>query len=113
MDATTRTPIPPAFDPLTLLQTELTEQRKQVSEVMAQNAKLIVTLSKGGGGSGKGKGKGKGKGGNNGDWHKTPSKEKKLCPNCNKEVVHNPGDCFSLKANKAKHPKGWGTKRKN
>ncbi len=86
---------------------------------MAQNAKLIATLSKGGGGDGGGggggggKGKGKGKGGNNGDWHKTPWKEKKLCPNCNKEVVHNPADCFTLKANKAKCPTGWGTKRKN
>ncbi len=90
LDATTRTPIPPAFDPLTLLQTELAEQRKQVSEVMAQNAKLIATLSKGGG------------------W-----KEKKLCPNCNKGVVHNPADCFSLEANKAKRSKGWGTKCKN
>jgi hypothetical protein len=108
-DATTRTPIPPAFDPLTLLQTELAEQRKQVSEVMAQNAKLIATLSKGGGSGGKGKGGG----GNNGDWHKTPWKEKKLCPNCNKEVAHNPSDCFTFEANKAKRPKGWGTKCKN
>ena len=49
-DATTRTTAPPDFDPLMLLQTELAEQRKQVSEVMAQNAKLIATLSKGGGG---------------------------------------------------------------
>jgi hypothetical protein len=108
LDATTRTPIPPAFDPLTLLQTELAEQGKQVSEVMAQNAKLIATLSKGGGGDGGGGGgsKGKGGGGNNGDRHKTPWKEKKLCPNCNKEVVHNPADCFSLEANKAKRPKG-------
>ena len=42
---------------------------------MAQNEKLIATLSKGGGddgGGGKGKGKGKGKGGDNGDRHKTP-----------------------------------------
>jgi hypothetical protein len=103
LDATTRTPIPPAFDPLTLLQTELAEQRKQVSEVIAQNAKLIATLSKGGGGDGGGGGGGKGKSGdgNNGDWHKTPWKEKKLCPNCNKEVVHNPADCFTLEANKA------------
>jgi hypothetical protein len=73
LDATTRIPILPAFDPLTLLHTELVEQRKQVSEVMAQNAKLIATLSKGGGnhGGGGGKGKGKGKGGNgdNGNWH--------------------------------------------
>jgi hypothetical protein len=106
-DATTHTPIPPAFDPLTLLQTELAEQRKQVSEVMAQNAKLIATLSKGGGG------KGKGGGSNNGDRHKTSWKEKKLCPNCNKEVVHDPADCFTLEANKAKCPKGWGTKREN
>ncbi len=82
---------------------------------MAQNAKLIATLSKGGGGNGGGGGGGKGKsgGGNNGDRHKTPWKEKKLCPNCNKEVVHNPTDCFTLEANKAKCPKGWGTKREN
>jgi hypothetical protein len=113
LDATRHTPIPPALDPLMLLQTELTEQRKQVSEVMAQNAKLIVTLSKGGGSDGGGGGgsKGKGGGGNNGDWRKTPWKEKKLCPNCNKEVVHDSADCFTLEANKAKCPKGWGTKR--
>ncbi len=30
-NATTRTPVPPAFNPLTHLQTELAEQRKQVS----------------------------------------------------------------------------------
>ncbi len=34
-DTTTRSPVPPVFNPLTLLQTELVEQRKQVSEVMA------------------------------------------------------------------------------
>jgi hypothetical protein len=34
-DATRRTPVPLAFDPLTLLQTKLAKQRKQVSEVMA------------------------------------------------------------------------------
>ncbi len=61
LDATTRTPIPLAFNPLTLLQTELAEQRKQISEVMAQNAKLIATLSKSGGGNGRGGGKGKAK----------------------------------------------------
>ena len=75
-DTTTRTPIPPAFDPLTLLQTELAEQRKQVLDVMAQNAKLIATLSKGEGGNGGGGGKGKGNGGDNSNWHKTPWKEK-------------------------------------
>jgi hypothetical protein len=82
---------------------------------MAQNAKLIATLSKGGSGDGGGGGGGKGKGGdnNNGDQHKTPWKEKKLCPNCNKEVIHNPADCFTLEANKAKRPKGWGTKHEN
>jgi hypothetical protein len=75
LDATTLIPIPPAFDPLTLLQNELAEQCKQVLEVMAQNAKLIAaTLSKGGGGGdGRGGGgKGKGGGGDNGDLHKTP-----------------------------------------
>ncbi len=82
---------------------------------MAQNAKLMAALSKGGGGSnggggGGGRGKGGG-GGNNGGRHKTPWKEKKLCPNCKKVVVHNPAECFSLKENKDKRPKGWGTKR--
>jgi hypothetical protein len=108
-----RTPVPPAFDPITLLQTELAEQRKQISDIMAQNAKLIATLSKGGGGDGGGKGKGNGGGGDNGDQHKNQWKEKKLCPNCNKEVVHNPADCFSLEANKNNRPKGWGVKRGN
>jgi len=75
-DATTRIPVPPAFNPLMLLQTELVEQRKQVSDVMAQNAKLIATLSKGGGGNGGGGGKGKGNDGDNGNRHKTPWKEK-------------------------------------
>jgi len=111
-DATTRTPVPPAFDPLMLLQTELAEQRKQVSDVMAQNAKLIATLSKGGGDGGGG-GKGKGNNGDNSNRHKTPWKEKQLCPNCNKDVVHVPADCFSLKANKDKCPNGWRTKRGN
>jgi hypothetical protein len=106
LDATTRTPIPPAFDPLTLLKTKLAEQRKQ--EVMAQNAKLIATLSKGGG---DGDNKGKGSSGDNGDWHKTPLKEKKLCLNCNKVVVHDEEDCFSLRANKARRSKGWGTNK--
>ena len=80
---------------------------------MAQNAKLIATLSKGGGGDSGGSGIGKGNSGNNSNRHKTPWKDKKLCPNCNKEVVHNPADCFSLEANKDKCPKGWGTKRGN
>jgi hypothetical protein len=114
LDATTRTPIPPAFDPLTLLQTKLAEQCKQVLEVMAQNASLMAALSKGGGGSnGSGRGGGSGKGGISvrGGWHKTPWKEKKLCPNCNKVVVHDPVDCSSLEANKDKCPTGWGTKR--
>ena len=78
LDANTRTPVPPAFDPLTHLQTELVEQRKQVSQVMAQNAKLITTLSKGGGGGNGGGGGRKCKGdvGDNGDRHKIPWKEK-------------------------------------
>ncbi len=37
----------------------------------------------------------------------------KLCPNYNKEVVHDPADCFSLEVNKDKRPKGWGTKHGN
>jgi uncharacterized membrane protein YgcG len=95
-ETTTRLPITPtpAFDHLTLLQTKLAEQRKQVSEVMAQNAKLMATLSKGGGGGGsssggggsggggRGSSNGGGGGGNNGGHHRTPWKEKTLCPNC-------------------------------
>ncbi len=121
--ATTHTPIPPAFDPLTHLQTELAEQCKQVSEVMAQNTSLMAALSKGdggvdngggggGGGDGGGGGGGRGKGGRSdrGGWHKNPWKEKKLCPNCNKVVFHDPSECFSLKANTDKCSTGWGTK---
>ncbi len=80
---------------------------------MAQNAKLTAALSKGGGGGNGGGGggsRGKGGGGDNGGRHKTPWKEKKLCPNCKKVVVHNPAECFSLKENKDKRPKRWGTK---
>ncbi len=114
-DATTRTPVPPAFNPLTLLQTKLAEQHKQVLKVMAQNANLMAALSKGGGGGNGGGGGGTGGGGGGrskgGGWHKTPWKEKTLCPNCNKVVIHNPAEGFSLKANKDKRPTGWGTKR--
>jgi hypothetical protein len=113
-DATTRTPIPLAFDPLTLLQTKLAEQCKQVLEVMAQIASLMAALSKGcgGGGNGGGSSGGRGKGGVSvrGGRHTTPRKEKKLCPNCKKVVVHDPVECFSLKVNKDKRPTGWGTK---
>jgi hypothetical protein len=115
LDATTRTPVPPAFDPLMLLQTKLAEQRKQVLEVMAQNASLMAALSKGGGGgNGGGGGGGRGKGGGSvrGGRHKSPWKEKKLCPKCNKVVVHDPAECFSLKADKDKCPMGWGTKHR-
>jgi hypothetical protein len=77
-DATTRTPVLLAFNPLTLLQTELAEQRKQVSDVMAQNAKLIATLSKGGGGDGGGGGKGKGNDGDNSNRHKPHGMRKNL-----------------------------------
>ncbi len=114
LDTTRRTPILPAFNPLMLLQTKLAEQRKQVLEVMAQNASLMAALSKGGGsGDGGGGGSGRGKGGISvhGGWHKTPWKEKKLCPNCNKVVVHDAVECFFLKANKNECPTGWGTKR--
>jgi hypothetical protein len=56
LDATTHSPVPPAFDPLTLLQTELAEQCKQVSKVMGQNTSLMTALSKGGSGSNGGAG---------------------------------------------------------
>ncbi len=82
---------------------------------MVQNASLMAALSKGGGGGNGGGGRGRGKGGrsNHGGRHKNPWKEKKLCPNCNKVVVHDPAECFSLKANKDKCPTGWGTKRED
>jgi hypothetical protein len=60
MNAATRTLVPPSIDHFIIQQTELAEQRKQVMEVMAQNTKLLVALSKGGGGSGGGGGKGGG-----------------------------------------------------
>jgi hypothetical protein len=50
LDATACTPISPAFDPLTFIQTKLAEQRKQVLEVMLQNTSLMTVLSKSGGG---------------------------------------------------------------
>ena len=102
----------PAFNPLTLLQTELAEQRKQVSEIMAKNAKLMATLSKGGGGGGGrgGGGSGGGGSGNNDGCNRTPWKEKNSAQIA-KTVVHKPADCFSLKANKNKCPAGWGIKR--
>jgi hypothetical protein len=114
-DATTRTPVPPAFDTTMLLRTELAEQRKQVAEVMAQNATLMAALSKGGragDGEGDGGGRSKGGGSNKGSRNETPWKEKTLCINCNKVVIHNPATCFSLEANKDKCPAGWGTKRR-
>ncbi len=77
LDATTRTPVPPAFNPIMLLQTELAEQCKQVAEIMAQNVTLLAALSKGGGG-GDGEGsrgdRSKGGGYNNDSRHKTPWK---------------------------------------
>jgi uncharacterized membrane protein YgcG len=94
LGATTCTRVPLAFNPLMLLQTELAEQRKQVLEVIVQNASLMAALSKGGGGGNGGSGgsAGGGSGGSAGgssglirskgrDWHKTPWKEKRLCPN--------------------------------
>jgi hypothetical protein len=87
LDATTRTPVPPTFNPLTLLQETLAEQRKQVSEIMAQNAKLIATLSKGGGGNSGSSGKGKGNNGDNCNRHKTPWKEKNSALTATKKLT--------------------------
>jgi hypothetical protein len=77
-DATTCTPVPPAFNPLTRLQTKLVEQCKQVLEVMAQNASLMAALSKGGGGGnggGSGSSSSRGKGG-----HTLPQLQQGGCP---------------------------------
>jgi hypothetical protein len=66
-DAATCTPVPPSINHFAILQTELAEQRKQVTEVMAQNTKFLVALSKGDGSGGSGSGcGGKGGGGDQG-----------------------------------------------
>ncbi len=67
---------------------------------MAQNAKLMAALSKGGGG-----GDGGGGGSNNSGRHKTPWKEKKLCPNCKKVVVHNPTSVSPSKRTRTNAPR--------
>jgi hypothetical protein len=119
---------------LTLLRNNLDAQRKQFKLVMEQNSKLFAALSKGGSGSGgrgssgsgggenngnaanNGSGARKGGSGSSGDGRgsgsgrNSPFREKKLCPNCNKWVVHFPAECFSLEANKNKCPTGWKAK---
>ncbi len=113
-DATTRSPVPPVFNPLTLLQTELTEQRKQVSEVMAQNAKLMAALSKGGsGGDGGGGGGGRGKGGsgNNGGQHKIPWKEKKTLPKLQEGGCQRSCEVFLPQREQGQTPQGMGHQR--
>jgi hypothetical protein len=125
---------PPANEQLTLLRNNLDAQCKQFELVMEQNSKLLAALSKGGGG-GRGRGScnsggGKNNGGvtnNGGGIRKGGSgdssggrsgggggnstfREKKLCSNCNKWVVHFPVEFFSLGANKNKCPAGWKAK---
>ena len=78
MDSAARIPVPPSIDHFTILQTELAEQCKQVTEVMVQNKKLLLALLKGGGGGGGSGSGGKSGGGNHGGRHKTPWKEKNL-----------------------------------
>jgi hypothetical protein len=117
----------PANEQLTLLCNDFDAQCKQFELVMEQNSKLLVALSKGGGG-GRGCGSGS-RGGNKnnggvannggstckggrscGGGGNFTFREKKLCPNCNKWGVHFPAECFSLEANKNKHPAGWKAK---
>jgi hypothetical protein len=103
------TSAPPATPPaitnqVTLLRNDLDSQCKQFELVMEQNSKLLAALSKGGGGGSSGRSSGKGGGG------KTAHREKKLCTNRNKMVVHYPANCYSLEANKDKRPKGWTSK---
>jgi hypothetical protein len=105
---------------LTLLRNDLDAQCKQFKLVMEQNSKLLTALSKGGGGSGgrggggSSVGKNNGGGANNGSGTRkggsggsggscgsggsinSTFREKKLCPNCNKWVVHFPAECFSF-----------------
>ncbi len=79
LDATTSTTVLLTFDPVTLLQTELAEQRTQVAEVMTQNATLMAALSKGGrGGNSEGGRGGRSKDGwQYGGRHKTPMEREK------------------------------------
>jgi len=86
---------------------------------MAQNEKLIATLSKGGGDDG----------GGGGDGEKAKAKAKAKAattvigtkplereitlPKLQKGGLPRCGGFFSLEANKAKGTKGWGTKRDN
>jgi hypothetical protein len=125
---------PPANEQLALLRNNLDAQCKQFKLVMEQNSKLLVALSKvGGGGGGRG-GRDSGGGKNNGSvtnngggackggsgnsgggcsgssGGNSTFREKKLCPNCNKWVVHFPVEFFSLGANKNKCPAGWKAK---
>ncbi len=112
-DTAARAAPPPANDQLTLLCNNLDAQRKQFKLVMEKNSKLLAALSTGGGGGG-GRGNGISGGGNNnggvanngssacksssgggGGGHgsgggNSTFREKKLCLNCNKWVVHFP-----------------------
>ncbi len=125
---------PPANEQLTLLRNDLNAQRKQFKLVVEQNSKLLTALSKGGGGGGGRDGGSSGGGKNyggvankrggarkdgssggggirgNGAGGNSTFREKKLCPNCNKWVVHSPAECFSLEASKNKRPTGWKAK---
>jgi hypothetical protein len=133
-DMAARAAAPPANEQLTFLCNDLNAQHKQFELVMEQNSKLLAALSKGGGGNGgcgggsSGGGKNNGgvanngggarKGGSGGgggsrgggSGRNSTFREKKLCPNCNKWVVHFPAECFSLEANKNKCPTGWKAK---
>jgi hypothetical protein len=125
---------PPANEQLTLLRNDLNAQCKQFKLVMEQNSKLLAALFKGSGG-GRGRGSGSSGGGENnggvannsggarkggssgsGSGHggggggNSMFREKKLCSNCIKWVVHFPAECFSLEANKNKRPAGWKAK---
>jgi hypothetical protein len=63
-----------------------------------------------GGGACKG-GSGGGGGSRSGGGSKNSTfREKKICPNYNKWVVHFPAKCFSLEANKNKCPMGYKAK---
>ncbi len=133
-DMAARAAPPPANEQSTLLRNDLDAQRKQSELVTERNSKLLAALSKGGRGSGDCGSSGSGGGENNGgvanngggarkggsgggsdghgggDGGNSTFREKKLCPNCNKWVVHFPAECFSLEANKNKRPAGWKAK---
>jgi hypothetical protein len=127
-DTAARAAPPPVNEQLTLCCNNLDAQCKQFEMVMEQKSKLLAALSKGGGG-GRGRGGGGSSGSENDDCvanngcgarkggsggggggrggggsGNSTFREKKLCPNCNKWVVHFPAEFSPWKQTKTNAP---------